>query len=246
MNYSEAIEYLTRCADDNGQHWSGGRRYEASECPTCKGTNDAGWLGTPGSRYGHTSAHVAPIVYRAARLQSRMNGDGWYVSRGQLDHLMSLAVNDSEEPEAIIREFAERASGADIDGMVYGYLEAQLWAQIDMERLDDQGNSPALDENYDVDDVAEDYVDDVREEFASLVTEYPIAVRMYLTQRKIAAGDGSASEHFGHDFYLTREGHGVGFRDRGLGELGDYLTKISKWAGPASDLWDNGNGELSA
>ncbi len=31
-------------------------------------------------------------------------------------------------------------------------------------------------------------------------------------------------EQVGHDFWLTRNGHGVGFRDRGLGELGDRLT----------------------
>lgn len=34
-------------------------------------------------------------------------------------------------------------------------------------------------------------------------------------------------EQFGHDFALTRNGHGAGFWDRGLGELGDTLTK---WA----------------
>ena len=32
----------------------------------------------------------------------------------------------------------------------------------------------------------------------------------------------------GHDFYLTRCGHGAGFWDRGLGELGDRLSKASK------------------
>lgn len=32
----------------------------------------------------------------------------------------------------------------------------------------------------------------------------------------------------GHDFILTRNGHGIGFWERGLGELGDNLTKASK------------------
>lgn len=35
-------------------------------------------------------------------------------------------------------------------------------------------------------------------------------------------------EQIGHDFWLTRNGHGAGFWDRGLGEIGDELTKISK------------------
>ena len=31
-------------------------------------------------------------------------------------------------------------------------------------------------------------------------------------------------ESVGHDFWLTSQGHGAGFWDRGLGELGDKLT----------------------
>jgi hypothetical protein len=62
---------------------------------------------------------------------------------------------------------------------------------------------------------------------------------MYLAKRD--------ADSFGHDFYLTREGHGAGFWDRGLGELGDYLTKIAKWSGAASDLDDYADtGVLSA
>jgi hypothetical protein len=34
-------------------------------------------------------------------------------------------------------------------------------------------------------------------------------------------------ENAGHDFWLTRNGHGVGFWDRGLGDLGDTLTAHS-------------------
>lgn len=35
-------------------------------------------------------------------------------------------------------------------------------------------------------------------------------------------------DHVGHDLFLTREGHGVGFWDRGLGHYGDVLTKYCK------------------
>jgi hypothetical protein len=31
----------------------------------------------------------------------------------------------------------------------------------------------------------------------------------------------------GHDFWLTRNGHGTGFWDRGLGEAGDKLSEIA-------------------
>ena len=39
---------------------------------------------------------------------------------------------------------------------------------------------------------------------------------------------GGTPEQFAHDFWLTRNGHGAGFWDRGLGEIGDKLTKMSK------------------
>ena len=34
-------------------------------------------------------------------------------------------------------------------------------------------------------------------------------------------------DSFAHDFWFTRNHHGVGFWDRGIGELGDKLTKIA-------------------
>lgn len=39
-----------------------------------------------------------------------------------------------------------------------------------------------------------------------------------------ATGDNYTWEHVGHDFWLTSQGHGAGFWDRGLGEVGDTLT----------------------
>lgn len=55
--------------------------------------------------------------------------------------------------------------------------------------------------------------------------------------------DAMADDAIGHDFWLTRNGHGVGFWDRGLGELGDFLTDMSKPFGACS-LYVNNNGEV--
>ncbi len=41
----------------------------------------------------------------------------------------------------------------------------------------------------------------------------------------------SNSEQFGHDLFLTCNGHGVGFWDRDLGALGERLTNISEGLG---------------
>lgn len=39
---------------------------------------------------------------------------------------------------------------------------------------------------------------------------------------------GLTPEQVGHDFMLTRNGHGAGFWDRGLGAVGDRLTEGTK------------------
>ncbi len=42
----------------------------------------------------------------------------------------------------------------------------------------------------------------------------------------------------GHDFWLTRNGHGAGFWDRGLGKTGDKLTKLCKLYGETNVWFD--------
>jgi hypothetical protein len=37
-----------------------------------------------------------------------------------------------------------------------------------------------------------------------------------------------SEEQIGHDFWLSRNGHGAGFFDRGLGEIGDKLQELSR------------------
>lgn len=46
-----------------------------------------------------------------------------------------------------------------------------------------------------------------------------------LDQAWIVAGMDAAQ--FGRDFWFTRNGHGVGYWDRGLGDIGDKLTKLA-------------------
>lgn len=43
--------------------------------------------------------------------------------------------------------------------------------------------------------------------------------------------DVMTPEQIGHDFWLTRNGHGAGFWDRGHGELGDKLSDLAKTFG---------------
>jgi hypothetical protein len=54
-----------------------------------------------------------------------------------------------------------------------------------------------------------------------------------------------SADNFGHDFALTRNGHGAGFWDRGLGELGDRLTTAAKVYGESSVYVNDGGVTLS-
>ncbi|AXN57854.1 hypothetical protein [Acinetobacter phage ABPH49] len=53
----------------------------------------------------------------------------------------------------------------------------------------------------------------------------------YTIMERLDADGLHSFELSGHDFWLTRNGHGVGFWDRGLGNTGDVLTAMSKKAG---------------
>lgn len=50
-------------------------------------------------------------------------------------------------------------------------------------------------------------------------------------------------EMFGHDFWLTRNGHGAGFWDRGLGDLGLQLSDMARAYG-SSDLYVGDDGRV--
>jgi len=50
-----------------------------------------------------------------------------------------------------------------------------------------------------------------------------------------STSDGSRPfEILGHDFYLSRNGHGTGFWDRGYGDIGDKLHRAAAVYGSAS------------
>lgn len=86
------------------------------------------------------------------------------------------------------------------------YVDCALWSSTD------DGDKP-LNDNYGPEDIAPESLTsmrmdchDFREANAELLAEI-------------------SEEQAGHDFWLTRNHHGAGFWDRGLGKVGDQLTK---------------------
>lgn len=101
-------------------------------------------------------------------------------------------------------------AGININKVLKQYLETMLWATTDMD------TDQPLDDDYDTDDISKETVRDSKKDVASFI--------------KKAKGllDDMEDTDIGHDFWLTRCGHGAGFWDRDLGDVGDKLTKIAE------------------
>lgn len=87
-------------------------------------------------------------------------------------------------------------------------------------------------DNYSAEGLAPEALQVMRDDCADFIRQAGADLREY-TDRTGCAG--------GYDFWLTRNGHGVGFWDRGLDALGDRLTAISEQAG-ARDLYIGDDG----
>lgn len=112
----------------------------------------------------------------------------------------------------------------DLDDFTRHYLIAALWSS--------RGDTTEyLDEGYDLDDIHPDALQEAfeqcREFQTSAAPELLQAYEFYNETGMSAHPDaGSPQACAGHDFWLTRQHHGVGFWARGMGPLGDTLTKL--------------------
>jgi hypothetical protein len=79
----------------------------------------------------------------------------------------------------------------------------------------EMNSEPPLDENYSESDLAPE-------------TLQSMSADCDRFQRENADAIGAESAKAGHDFWLTRNGHGAGFWDGGWPESGDALTDASK------------------
>ena len=97
----------------------------------------------------------------------------------------------------------------EIDPFTRAYIVAALWAGLD-------DDDEPLDKNYSPQDLDPKALSSMMEDCRKFQTENA-ALMVDLDP-----------EQCGHDFLLTRNGHGTGFWDRDLGELGKELTKVSR------------------
>jgi hypothetical protein len=90
--------------------------------------------------------------------------------------------------------------------VLHHYLHAALWtAELD---------------NRDIDEISPPSIKRARQD----VKEFLAKAKPLLKKHKIVITD----EQMGHDFWLSRNGHGAGFFDKDLGGIEDELQKLAK------------------
>lgn len=120
----------------------------------------------------------------------------------------------------------------DIDSFLAHYITAALWSSMD--GSDEQGGDP-LDANYGPADIAPETLEEMRGDCAEFIE----------ANEAILTDSGLSVEQAGHDFWLTRCGHGAGFWDRGLGAIGKQLSEASKVYGSV-ELYVGDDGQIYA
>jgi len=96
----------------------------------------------------------------------------------------------------------------DLERFTRAYIVAMLWSSSD--ESDESGGEP-LDANYSADDLAPEALAAIESDCKAFYTAHSeLWVDQYKNARRFAATE---SECAGHDFWLTRAGHGAGFWD---------------------------------
>lgn len=112
-----------------------------------------------------------------------------------------------------------------------GYIEAALWSSHD--NSDPETGGDPLDKNYGPEDVTSKTKAKMRKECDDFIRK----AKKELTQ---AFEQGMNAGSAGHDFWLTRNGHGAGYWDRDLGDVGDELSEKAKQYGERYLYAENG------
>lgn len=117
--------------------------------------------------------------------------------------------------------------GVNVAEFVAGYIGALLWSSRD--ESNDSGGEP-LDANYSKDDFAPAALDRIDSDCRSFLHSIGYLIR---DSNFTGRADGTIAARAGHDFWLTRCGHGAGFWDGDWtggdnASAGEQLTAAAK------------------
>jgi hypothetical protein len=122
---------------------------------------------------------------------------------------------------------------ADFKSFVDGYIECALWSSTDNSI---EPGEP-LDRHYSAEDLSPETVTAMVADCKAFVDANAADVRAAID----AYGKDDSPGYAGHDFWLTRNGHGAGFWDGDLpDELGERLTTAAKAFGECNLYVEDG------
>lgn len=117
----------------------------------------------------------------------------------------------------------DKISKMDREEFFRSFIDTLLWTEKD-EASDESDRS--LSENYGIEDIAPQVIEGLKEQCNRFIDEN--------SETLLRVGQGGYDfSQAGHDFCLSRNGHGAGFFDRGLEDDGDALQKAAESARPA-------------
>lgn len=156
-----------------------------------------------------------------AHAESSWNHEAYSAYVEDLCEAFESGVDDTFEA-AIERILRERIA-LDLEEVEAGYIECALWS-TNADHLDPEGTGAAgaLQDHFSPEDLDPEAREAMREELrAFLMSE---AADLY----------GIEASQAGHDLLLTRNRHGAGFWDRGLGDRGERLSEAARALGEAN------------
>jgi hypothetical protein len=98
---------------------------------------------------------------------------------------------------------ATAVNPATLASMLGGYIRCALWSSTD--NSDPETGGDPMDQNYSREDLAPRTLDRLERDCAAFLAKF----------RDMLAEQPGDAEQAGHDLWLTRNGHGTGFWDRG-------------------------------
>lgn len=169
----------------------------------------------------------------AALVGATIDGVEFVEGETEDDDYAILRIGDVSLYASAPSVYASRLDVAFTDAALSGYFECALWSGLDETTGAD--NPPPLDDRFTVDDLA----DETRAQLARDLARFLRG----LDRSDISEVARLDAGQVGHDLCLTRNGHGAGFWDRGLGELGERLSVHARAIGE-STLYVGDDGKL--
>lgn len=169
--------------------------------------------------------------------KARIAWEAWAIKKARADGMQRDAAEHELAHQDYIRNYQKKFGGSSaaafqgvpgLDEFTQQYIKTALWSSTD--NSNDQGGDP-LDDNYGIEDIDDKSLKKMVADCQKFQKEH---------WNEISSKPGLA----GHDFWLTRNGHGAGFWDGDWPDpLGDVLTEASEKFG-SQDIYVGDDGKL--